>query len=127
MDKKIQKDQKKPQLSPLKSQEKTLDVWSKSRVLRMPPALNSTEGWAKTPKPLLWPDAWTHLFPHPIRNQLAPASGSEQGNLLLVFAPSWGRRGPNKGLPEFLVWPLVNFCCLGKAKNPGQYQSRPAV
>ena len=32
------------------------------------------------------------------------------------------QQGPKKALSEFLVWPLVNFYWLGKAKNPGQYQ-----
>ena len=34
-------------------------------------------------------------------------------------------RGSNKVLPEFLVWPLVNFTWLGKAKNSDQYQLFP--
>ena len=34
-------------------------------------------------------------------------------------------RGSNKVLPEFLVWPLVNFIWLGKVKNPDQYQLFP--
>ena len=41
-------------------------VGSKSRVLSMPPALNTTRGVGKTPKPPLWPNAWTHPYPHPI-------------------------------------------------------------
>ena len=44
----------------------------------------------------------------------------EQGNLLLVLAPPCCSRSPRKALPEFLVWPLINFCWLGKAKNPGR-------
>ena len=60
--------------------------------------------------------------PH-IRNQLAPTpSGSKQGHLLLDFAPSCYSRSPSKDLPEFLVWPLINFYGLGKAKNRGRYQ-----
>ena len=39
---------------------------SKSPVLRMPHELNTTKGVGKAPKPPLWPDPWTHLYPHPI-------------------------------------------------------------
>ena len=94
---------------------------SKSRVLRMPPALSTTNGWAEHlshpsgPTPGHTPT----LTPH--KEPACPPSGSEQGNLLLVFAPSCGGRGPNKALPEFLIWPLVNFYWLWKAMNPGQY------
>ena len=48
--------------------------------------------------------------------------GGEQGKLLLVFTPPCCSRGPNKALPEFLVWPLINFYWLKKTKNTGKYQ-----
>ena len=50
------------------------------------------------------------------------SGGRELGkwNMLLVFSPFW--RGLNKALPEFLIWLLVNFYYLWKAKNPGQHQ-----
>ena len=35
---------------------------------------------------------------------------SKQGDLLFAFFAFCFIRGPNKALPEFLVWPLVNFC-----------------
>ena len=43
-----------------------------------------------------------------------PTLGSKQGDLLFVFHPfcSWSSN-PSKALPEFLVWPLVNFCWSG--------------
>ena len=47
--------------------------------------------------------------PH-LRDRLTlPPSGSKQGNLLLVFAPSCCSASPNNALPEFLVWRLINF------------------
>ena len=57
----------------------------------------------------------------PYKEPARPSSGSEQGNLLSVLAPPCCSRRPNKVLPEFLVWPLVHFYSLGKAKNPGWY------
>ena len=76
----------------------------------MPPAHSTTKGMGRPPKPRLQPDPWTHPYPPPhVRNQPAPASGSEQGNLFLVFAPSCGRWSPAKDLPEFFDWPLINF------------------
>ena len=41
--------------------------------------------------------------------QLASHSGSKQGHLLLVFAPSCCSVSPSKALPKFLIWPLINF------------------
>ena len=58
----------------------------------------------------------------PYKEPAHPSSGSKQGKLLLVFAPSCGGRSPSKALPEFLGWPSINFYWLGKAKNPGRYQ-----
>ena len=65
---KIQKEQKdgKTQLLLLKSREQKQGVGSKNRVLLMPPALNTTKGVGKPPKPHLWPDPWTHCYTHPI-------------------------------------------------------------
>ena len=34
-------------------------------------------------------------------------------------------RGPSKALPEFLLWPRINFYWLGKAQNPGRHQRDP--
>ena len=80
------------------------------QVLSMPLALNTTIGVGKTPKPPLWPDPPDTPLPSPrLRNQLAPPSGSQQGKLLPVLAPRCCSKGPNKALPEFPVWPLVNF------------------
>ena len=60
----------------------------------------------------------TPLPSPPIRNQLAPSRWvSKQGNLLLVFDLHCCSRGPNKALPEFLVWPLINFYWLRRPKS----------
>ena len=80
----------------------------------MPSAFTTTKGWANpTHTPILT------LY----KEQTRPLSGEQARKLLLVFIPScsWCR-SCNKALPEFRVQPLVNFCWLGKAKNPGWYQ-----
>ena len=51
--------------------------------------------------PTLTPDK---ELAHPPRHP-----GNQQGNLLLVLAPLCCSRDPKKALPEFLVWPLINF------------------
>ena len=110
MDNKIQKDQK-----------PNCHFWrvpSKNRVLCMHPAHNTTKRVGKPPKLLLLPNPRSRPYPHPISGiSLPPASGSDQGHLLLVFTPSCCSRNPNKALPKFLFWPLINFYWLGKAKN----------
>ena len=95
----------------------------------MPPALSTAKAVGKTPKPpALALSLDTSLPSLHIRNQLNPPWGaSEQGNLLLVFAPPCCSRGPNEALPEFLVWPLINFYWLGKAKNPGQHHNQRLI
>ena len=64
----------------------------------------------------IWGTSKPHSHPHP------HCPGSQQRNRLLVFTPScnWPR-SPNKVLPEFLVWSLVNFYWLEKVKNSGWY------
>ena len=56
--------------------------------------------------------------PH-IRNQLSLPSPAEskQGKLLLVFTPLCCSTSPNKDLPEFLVWLLINFCWLRRPRS----------
>ena len=47
-----------------------------------------------------------------------PGSGREQGNMFLVFLHWYNRTSTGKALPEFLIWPLVNFYWLkGKKKK----------
>ena len=74
---------------------------------------------------LAWPLDTLLTSPH-VRNQLTPRhprGTSRYGALLLVLTPHCCSRGPDKPLPEFPAWPLINFYWLRKAKNPGQYQS----
>ena len=113
MDNKIQRDTK-----------PSCCIWragSKSRVLCMPLYSTPPKEWAKhlSHPSSLTPGRTPTLTPY--REPVCPSLESEQGNLLLVLAPHWCSRGPNKALPEFLVWPLINFYWLGKAKNPGRY------
>ena len=44
-----------------------------------------------------------------------PQGAGKQGNLF-VLTPHCYSRGPNKALPNLLVWPPVNFCCLRRAR-----------
>lgn len=93
---------------------------AKARYNSCTPALNSTKVWENHLNPLssLTPGHSSILSPPKELHTLL--SGSKQGNVLLVFSPFW--KSLNKALHEFFIWPLVNFCCLWKAKNPGQYQ-----
>ena len=48
----------------------------------------------------------------PYKEPSAPLPQATRKQLSLVFAPSCCSRIPNKASPEFLVWPLLNFCWL---------------
>ena len=98
----------------MKNLEQKQGIRSKSRVLRMPPAHNVTEGVGKPPKLALQPDPPGHTPTLTVHKEQArrfhPAQlVSQQGILLFVLPPLCCSRGPNKALPEFLVWPLINF------------------
>ena len=59
----------------------------------------------------------------PLAPYKAPAhllSGSEQGNLLLVFDPFCCSKSPNKTLPEILIWLRINLYWLRKAGDRDQ-------
>ncbi|KAM9042441.1 ferritin light chain-like [Megaptera novaeangliae] len=43
--------------------------------------------------------------------------GSEQGSLLSVFPPSCCSMNTNKALPQFLIWPLINFYRLNSLRT----------
>ena len=124
LDQKVQR--QKAHLSLLKSQEQTQIVGNKSRYWYVPTcAFNTTKGWAKH---LSHPSSWTpgHT-PTLTPDKEVPSPSilaSRQANLLLALAPSCNQwpKSPDKALTDFLVWPLVNFYSLGKAKKPGQYQ-----
>lgn len=78
----------------------------KSRVLRMPPAFNTTRGAGEPPKPHFWPDPWMPLPPPHSRNKLTTPHPGEQvskGTCCLSSLPSCCSRGPHKVLPEFLL------------------------
>ena len=87
------------------------------------PCTQHHKGMSKPPKPPLQPDPWTHPYTT-FNEQASVPSESWQGSLLLVLAASCSRhRSPSKAFSEFLAWPLVSFCCLGKTKNSGRYQN----
>ena len=75
-----------------------------------PPAQSITMGVGRPPsRPSSRPLDRSLPSPH-WRDQFTPASRSQQGHLLLAFAPSCGSMSPNNSAsPEFLVWPLLNF------------------
>ena len=89
----------------------------------MPRAKAGYSAWClHTALPRGWADHLSRPLDPPlsspcIRNQLAPPSGSEQGNLLLVFTHSCCSMSPSKALPEFLVWPLINFYWLRRPRT----------
>ena len=68
-------------------------------------------GWGRPPKPPLRPDPGSvpTLTPFKAPACPPPTSEREQGHLLFVFAPMCYSTSPNKALPEFLIWPLINF------------------
>ena len=45
----------------------------------------------------------------PYKGISLPLLGRKHGKLLLVFIPHCYNRAPNKALPKFLVWLLINF------------------
>ena len=86
---------------------KKLGVRSKSRVLHMPPALNSTNQWAVYP---CHPSSWALDTP-----LLSPHKRKEQGNLQLAQEPQ-----------ESLAWIscLSSHQFLLMGEGPGQYQNQ---
>ena len=112
------KETKKTQPPLLKSRENKQGVGSKGRVLRMPPALNTTKAVGHPPKPALQPNPGHTPTLTPYKEPAwSPWEVSKHGNLLLVFAPLCCSRDPNKAFPEFLVWPLINFYWLRRPRT----------
>ena len=73
-------------------------------------AHGTTKGVGRPPKPPLRPPPLDPPLPSPhIKNQLAPPWGSKQRKLSLVFTPLCCSRSPNKALPAFPAWALINF------------------
>ena len=52
----------------------------------------------------------------PYKERARPRAGSKQGNLLFVLTPCCCSGVPSKALPEFLVWPLINFYWLRRPR-----------
>ena len=97
-------------LSLLKNQERKQGVWSKSRVLRVPPALNTTKGWANHLNHPSSPTCGHTPTLTPYKEHAVPSLPtlvSRQGTLLLASAPCCCNRVPNKALPEPL-WISIN-------------------
>jgi len=67
---KIQRDQK-PNCQTKNPTATSEEPWAKT-VLHKPPAHTTTYGVDKTPKPPLWPDGWTHPYPHPTQETGLP-------------------------------------------------------
>ena len=66
-----------------RDQKPNCHIWralSKNRVLHKPPAHTTTYRVDKTPKPPLWPDRWTHPYPHSAQDTglPSPPSGRKQ-------------------------------------------------
>ena len=95
-----------------------------NQVLSTPPAPYTTKGWANHWSHPCSPTRGHTLTFTPYKEEVCPLpwEAHKQGNLLLALAPCCCSRGPNEAFPVFLVWPLVNFYWLRKAKNPGWYQ-----
>ena len=77
-------------------------------------------------KPPLWPDPLDTPLPSPqIMSKLSTrCSGSERARERVTSDSPLLQQGPPvKPCFELFIWPLVNFYWLGKAKNPGCYQS----
>ena len=77
-------------------------AWSKSRVLRVPPAHHHLRV-GKWPKHHLQPHPWTHPYLHPIwGTSLPPQRMSEQGNPCLFLLPTAAEGTPIKPCLNFL-------------------------
>ena len=68
----------------------------------------SKSGVGKAPKPPLWPNLWTHPYPHSIKGTSSPApQGASKGTYCLFSLPSAAAGTPSKvSSPESFVWPL---------------------
>ena len=81
-------------------------------MLHMIPAHSTTKGVRRSPKPPLQPDPPIGPHSQPIYGTSSPVpwgAGKGTGDLSsLAVLP----QGPQ---PEFLIWPLINFCYLKKS------------
>ena len=69
---------------------KKQNVGSEERVLHMSPALITTEGVSKPPKPPLWTDPWTHL----IQGTSMPPLREQAKETVTVFCSLLLQQGP---------------------------------
>ena len=74
----------------------------------MPPAISTTNGMGKLPKPLLQPDPWMQPYPHPLQGT------SNEGTWHLSSLPS----AANKATPKFFVWPLNTLYLIKEGQEP---------
>ena len=91
-----------------------MSVRSKSRVLHMPPALNTMNEWKSTyATPLAKP--WTHPYHHPIKGT------SNETSYLFSLYPAPGARAPMKPCLNFLSG-LSSIST--DREGPDQYQNQ---
>ena len=83
----------------------------------MHPAHHTIKEMGKLPKTPLCPTPRTTPTLTPYKEQARSTLGSEQGKFLLVFITSCYCRSPSEALPKLLVWPLINFYCLGRLRT----------
>ena len=100
-------------MSLLKSLEKKQR--NKSRALIMPPA-HSILDVGKPPKPRLQPHPEHTPILEPFKEQAQPPPGAASKGTCL-FSHACFSKSPIKALPEFLVWPLMNFYRLRKPRT----------
>ena len=74
----------------------------------MPPAQGTTEGVGKPPEPPCPNPGPTPLTPCK-ESAPSPPWGESKGICYFFSLHPCYNRGPRKALPEFLVWPLINF------------------
>lgn len=90
--------------------EQKLGDGNKIWVLHMSPTLTTTKGVSKTPKPRL--QSVPGHIPLPlsyIRNKSALSAREQTREPVVCSHPHHCRRDPNNALPEFSIWPLINF------------------
>jgi len=100
---------------------------TKSRYGTRPQHSPPPKGWAKHRNHLsgLSP-AHTPLPLSYIRNKLARSASEQTGETVACSHTHHCSTGPSNALPEFSIWPLINFYWLQKARNPGWYQNHTA-
>ena len=73
------------------------------------PCTHHHQGVSKPPRPLLQPDPLTCSDPHPKKEPAHPVLGEQAREVVACFHPPATSQNPNKALPGFPVWPLINF------------------